>query len=102
MNNLMFFNKSDSLSVGDGLLYSLVSILLVFAILLTIIIVCSLVSKLTISKKDKKIDGKISEKSTNDIEIKDDDMMAAVLVATIDYRNEVKKDVKVVSVKEIK
>ena len=35
------------------------------------------------------------------VEIADDDMMAAVLVATIDYRNETKKDVKVVSVKQI-
>ena len=29
-------------------------------------------------------------------------MMVAVLVASIDYRNEIKKDVRVVSVKEIK
>ena len=31
-----------------------------------------------------------------------EDMMAAILVATIDYRNEVKEDVKVISVKEVK
>ena len=32
----------------------------------------------------------------------DEDMMAAILVATIDYRNEVKEDVKVINVREVK
>ncbi len=35
-------------------------------------------------------------------DIKDDDMMAAALVASIDYHNEIKEDVRVVSIKEIK
>mgnify|MGYP003291215999 CR=1 FL=1 len=35
-------------------------------------------------------------------DIKDEEMMAAALVATIDYHNETKKDVRVVSIKEIK
>ena len=36
------------------------------------------------------------------IDINDEDMMAAILVATIDYRNEVKEDVKVINVREVK
>ncbi len=35
-------------------------------------------------------------------DITDDDMMAAALVASIDYHNEIKEDVRVVSIKEIK
>ena len=35
-------------------------------------------------------------------DITDEDMMAAVLVATIDYHEETQQDVKVVSVREIK
>ena len=35
-------------------------------------------------------------------DIKDEDMMVAALVATIDYRNEVKEDVKVINVREVK
>ena len=36
------------------------------------------------------------------VEIKDDDMMVAVLIATIDYREEVKTDVKLINVREVK
>ena len=35
-------------------------------------------------------------------DIKDEEMMAAALVATIDYHEETKEDVRVVSIKEIK
>lgn len=35
-------------------------------------------------------------------DITDDDMMAAALVASIDYHNEIKEDVRVVSIREIK
>ena len=35
-------------------------------------------------------------------DIKDDDMMAAALVATIDYHEETGENVRVVSIKEIK
>ena len=34
--------------------------------------------------------------------IEDEDMMVAVLIATIDYRKEINKDVRVVNVKEVK
>lgn len=34
-------------------------------------------------------------------DIKDDDMMVAALVASIDYYNEIKKDVRIMSIKEI-
>jgi glutaconyl-CoA/methylmalonyl-CoA decarboxylase subunit delta len=106
--------KDNSMDVGTGALYSIVSILMVFAILLIIIGVTTLVFKLTGLFEMKKQVEEAAKKNnivptvapvTNEVksvEITDDDMMAAVLVATIDYRNEVKKDVRLVSVKEVK
>lgn len=52
-------------------------------------------------KKAKK-ESKVEERKQISIDdIKDDDMMAAVLVATIDYANETKKDVRLISIKQI-
>lgn len=110
MNNLFYLlsdtkvPKDSTMDLGEGLLYSLVAILIVFSVLLLIIVITSLISKVVnkFSKEEKKVETKqpvvVERKS---VEITDDDMMAAVLVATIDYRNETKKDVKVVSVKQI-
>lgn len=96
--------KTDSMSIGEGLLYSVVAILIVFTVLALIILINSLIGKL-VAKVSKKEEVKVVEQpkvvERKSVEITDDDMMAAVLVATIDYRNETKKDVKVVSVKQI-
>ncbi len=104
--------KDSSMDVGTGALYSIVSILMVFAILLIIIGVTTLVFKLTglfemkkqveEAAKENKVAPTPVASEVKEVTIKDDDMMAAVLVATIDYRNEVKKDVRLVSVKEVK
>ncbi|MFA6667479.1 MAG: OadG family protein [Bacilli bacterium] len=100
---------ATQISVGDAAIYSLLSIVLVFAILLILIGVTALLFKWinmidarkgkVLVDKDGKEDAVIENKP---VEIKDDDMMVAVLVASIDYREEIKKDVKLVSVKEIK
>ena len=102
--------KESKISVGEGALYSILAIAMVFAILLIIIGITTLVFKLTglfdlkkeldAAKKAEK--GEVAPASTQEVTIKDDDMMAAVLVATIDYRLTHKSDVRVVSVKEIK
>ena len=79
-----------------GLLISLVAILIVFAILL---IICFSVNILkTVGKKALT---KEQEQEVSIDDIKDEDMMAAVLVATIDFVSENKKDARVVSVKQI-
>ena len=101
--------KESTISVGEGALYSIVAIAMVFAILLIIIGITTLVFKLTglfdlkkeldAAKKAEK--GEVAPASSKEVEIKDDDMMAAVLVATIDYRLTHKSDVRVVSVKQI-
>ena len=110
----LLVDKNSQMSPGEGALYSIVSILMVFVILLIIIGVTTLVFKayslfdlkkeLDAKKNATKEEVKSSSVPTSNKEvvISDDDMMAAVLVATIDYRNEIKKDVRVVNVREVK
>ncbi len=111
--NLAFYvvDKNSPMGLGDGAIYALLSIVIVFLVLLIIIGITSLIFKLTglfelkaqldASKKENAVSNNVVSEERKPVEIVDDDMMAAVLVATIDYRNEVKKDVRVVSVKQI-
>lgn len=111
MNNLIFFvNKTDSMDIGTGAIYSIVAIIMVFAILLVIIGIMELIFKLTNVINLKKetnnatiitSNENVSQSINHEVVIEDDDMMAACLVASIDYRNETKKDVKVVSIKKL-
>ena len=103
-------DKGTTITVGQGALYSVLAIAMVFAILLIIIGVTYLVFKITglfdlkkeLDAAKKAKEGASAPASSGEVTIKDDDMMAAVLVATIDYRLTHKSDVRVVSVKEIK
>ena len=101
-------DKTSTLSVTDGALYAVLAIVMVFAILLIIIGITSLVFKLTglfeLKKELEKNKENVNDSKVinSEINIEDDDMMAAILTATIDYRNETKKDVKVINVKRIK
>ncbi len=98
------------MSIGDGAILSLVSILMVFAILLIIIGITSLVFKIVrmFEEREKEKNAVVTNEKvsftpvTKSVEIVDDDMMAAVLVATIDYQSEIKKDVRLISVREVK
>mgnify|MGYP003373958324 CR=1 FL=1 len=102
-------SKDTTITVGEGALYSILAIAMVFAILLIIIGVTYLVFKITglfdlkkeLDAAKKAKEGASAPASSGEVTIKDDDMMAAVLVATIDYRLTHKSDVRVVSVKEI-
>lgn len=114
MVNYAIVDKTSEMNVGTGAIYSIVAILMVFAILLIIIGITTLVFKamglfemkkeLDSAKKAKEVPSTVASAPAvrEEVKITDDDMMAAVLVATIDYRNEIKKDVRVVSVKEVK
>ena len=98
------------MSIGDGAILSLVSILMVFAILLIIIGITSLVFKIVrmFEEREKEKNAVVTNEKvsstpvTKSVEIVDDDMMAAVLIATIDYQSEIKKDVRLISVREVK
>lgn len=91
---------------GNGAIVCLVAILIVFSVLLVIILATSVVSiiinKLQSKAKVEPVMNNPVSKSSLAIDVNDEDMMAAILVATIDYRNEVKQDVRVVSVREVK
>lgn len=93
----------DNYSIGDGLLHSLIAIIIVFAIL-ALIILCVNLLKL-IKTNDKETEESIvvpeQKKQLTIEDITDEDMMVAALIATIDYANETKKDVRLVSIKQI-
>lgn len=105
-------DKTDIIEIGQGALYSVVAIAMVFAILLIIIGITTLVFKLTglfamkaeldAAKKEASAPAVAATEAPKEVVIADDDMMAAVLVATIDYRKECKGDVRVVSARELK
>ena len=105
--NLLNRLADQTLNLGDGALYSIICVLVVFTVLIIIILASYGCSKLVdyIETKNKTTEEVKPQVTTNEVKntnITDEDMMAAVLVATIDYRNEVKKDVRLVSVKEVK
>lgn len=93
----------------EALLVSLVAIAFVFLILFVIILCVSLMQKLFFGKvKEEKASKPVKvpaakpvAKEVKNVEIKDEDMMVAALIATIDYANETKKDVRLVSIKQI-
>ena len=93
--------KIENFSVVDGLVPALIAILMVFAILVLIIFCVNLLK--LVNKKDVKEE--ITEKNPQKVltieDITDEDMMAAALIATIDYASETKKDVRLVSIKQI-
>lgn len=95
-----------NMTLSEGALYALLAIVMVFAVLLIIIGITSLVFKLMglfelKAELEKKKDPEIPSAGKT-TEIEDEDMMAAVLVATIDYRDLTGKDVRLRSVRRIK
>ena len=110
------FEEGNEIGFGKACLIALIAILIVFVVLILIIGSIKLL-QICVAKLDKK---KAPEKEEvvpesknekveehNDVNVmEDDDMMAAVLVATIDYAEEnakagIKKDIKLKSVKRI-
>ena len=98
--------KQESFGFVDGLIPSLICILIVFFVLALLATILWLVNKikwLDVKQQPKK-EVETSQPTTRehiDFEALDDDAKAAVLAATIDYREEVKTDVELISVKEI-
>jgi Na+-transporting methylmalonyl-CoA/oxaloacetate decarboxylase gamma subunit len=86
----------------EGLEISLFSIFIVFLLLSIVTLAISLLKHITVKEKTQaKKEEKTITKPISLSDIKDEDMMVAALVASIDYYNEMKKDVRVVSIKEI-
>ena len=99
------YDTPDTINIGKALLISLIAILIVFIVLTIIIGAVKLMEvdykKATANKKapEEVSDSPVVEEKNTTIE--DDDMMVAALIATIDYSNEVKTDVKLKSIKRI-
>lgn len=96
---------SDRYDFESGAIVCLISILVVFSILLVIIGISSCVSKiidLFLNKKVVTNSKNLKEDHSLEIDANDEDQMVAILVSSIDYREEIKKDVKVVSIREVK
>ena len=89
---------------ADGAVIALLSIVMVFVVLVVIIVLTELISKL--AGKDNETKEKTTSTQTvasapaSPLNINDEDAMVACLIASIDYRNETKKNIQVISVKE--
>lgn len=106
---LSLINGNEN-GLGDGALVCVLAIILVFAILSIIIGIAFASGKMI----EKSATGRPAQtRNVNDnvkreisqpakLDVTDEDKVVATLVASIDYRNEIKKDIKVISVKEIK
>ena len=97
--------------LGDGGLVSIIAIALVFTILTIIIAITfgagKLIDKYATDTKTKPTPDKTpspANATTNkiDVDLTDEDAIVATLIASIDYRQQTKKDIKVISIKEIK
>ena len=104
------YDQFSDLGFGKALIVSLIAILVVFLVLCIVIGAVKLM-QLGYEKFGKK-ESATKQVSTSTpeeakyaqpkkVEITDDDMMVATLIATIDYTNETKKDVKVKSIRRI-
>ena len=94
-------------SYGDGAIIALTAIIMVFIVLAIIIVLTELVSKVAGKDDDKAVAGKAPVISNTGVaalplNIDDEDATVACLVASIDLRNETKKNVQVLSVREVK
>lgn len=91
------------ITFGDAALVTLVCMLIVFLMLALLWGIVALLK--FVAPKEKPVQQPVvskNEKALTMEDIKDDDMMAAALVATIDYHEETGENVRVVSIKEIK
>ena len=96
-----------NLNFGEAVLISVICMVIVFAMLALLWGLVSLFKYIPTKKAKEeapKEEAPAALQQTESIkfeDIKDEDMMVAALVASIDYHNEIKKDVRVVSVKEL-
>lgn len=96
---LAIVDKSDKISIFKALGIALNSMFIVFGILLLIWLFVVVVKYIKLPGSKEKVNPLLSENKST--EITDDDMMAAVLVATVDFYEETGKEVKLVSVRKL-
>ena len=82
----------------NGLIMSLFSIIIVFVILYLLTLPVTLLKKSKVITNEPFIQTKQSIRLED---ITDHDMMVAALIASIDYQETIKKDIRLVSIKEV-
>ena len=102
----MFLLKNVDIKITDGLLFSLIAIVIVFIILAALVACVTLLSKIKFKEEVKKPVAVKKATSANKKltieDIKDEDMMVAALIATAEHVEETKeKDARLVSIKQI-
>lgn len=94
------------ITFGESAVVTVVCILIVFLMLALLLGITKLLKyfkqKEVVEAAPQPVQKVEPKKSFSINDIKDEDMMVASLIASIEYRNETKTDVRVVSVKEIK
>ncbi len=96
------FSRYDFVTGG---IVAVVSILMVFLILVLIIFLTELVAKAMDNDEEKEetvVKTKAVTPSVEHLDLNDEDATVAALVASIDYRNKTKKNIRVVSIREVK
>ena len=96
------FSRYDFVTGG---IVAVVSILMVFLILVLIIFLTELVAKAMGNDEEKEetvVETKVVKPSVEHLDLNDEDATVAALVASIDYRNKTKKNIRVVSIREVK
>ena len=96
------FSRYDFVTGG---IVAVVSILMVFLILVLIIFLTELVAKAMGNDEEKEetvVETKAVTHSVEHLDLNDEDATVAALVASIDYRNKTKKNIRVVSIREVK
>ena len=108
MNNLLVLSQYKDINIAEAALVAVVCIIIVFSMLALLWGVVAMFKYVAPKEEVKPAAKKAApapvvapQKAFTMEDIKDEDMMAAALVATIDYHNETKEDVRVVSVKQI-
>lgn len=93
----------DKIDFGTGVLISILAIIMVFVILYVIILCVQLSQLFFKNKKEHNVTKEITNTNNQEKnkEIKDEDMMIAALIATIEFKNETNMDAKLVSIKQI-
>lgn len=87
---------------ADGAVIALLSIVMVFVVLVVIIFLTDIISKLAGKDEEETNDAvtNIPSGVSLPLNVNDEDALVACLVASIDYRQETKKNIQVLSVKE--
>ena len=104
---MMWFLANEEVSFIDSLSITAICVLIVFSMLILLALVVAAFQLFNKKAPAQEVVENVApvqyaQPSSLKLEdIKDEDMMVAALVATIDYHEETKQDVRVVSIKQI-